>query len=254
MSKMMKPAIVMMCLAVMMGLTLAGCGTVRELRQIGQPEPMAPMTYPMVYPAQSPRLMAMAQPKNPVQPNTNSLWLTGARAFFNDQRAREIGDILTVNISIADTAKVQNKTETSRSATRDAAIDGFLGFEGKLGNILPNGVDASALVDTSSTADTSGDGSIDRSESIETTVAAVVTDVLVNGNMVIAGRQEVRINNEVRELLVTGIVRPEDISAANTIKHTQIAEARISYGGRGQISRVQEPPAAHRAGEILLPF
>lgn len=240
---------------VLVSFALVGCGTVSELRKIGKPEPMAPMTYPVIYPAQGPQLMVMPQPQVKTTPaQANSLWRTGARAFFIDQRARSVGDILTVNISIADTAKVKNKTATSRNSARDAGIDGFLGFENSLGRILPNGVDAGALIDTDSSATTSGDGSIDRSESIETTVAAVVTNVLVNGNLVIAGRQEVRINNEVRELLLTGVVRPEDISSGNTIKHTQIAEARISYGGRGQLTRVQQAPKAHQAGEILLPF
>ena len=95
---------------------------------------------------------------------------------------------------------------------------------------------------------------MNRSEKVSLTIAAVVTDVLANGNLVIQGRQEVRTNREVRELTVAGIVRPEDISSANTIAHTQIAEARISYGGRGDISRVQSTPAAQSLVERFSPF
>ncbi len=234
-------------------LALGACGTVKELRQIGKPEQLAPMTYPTLYPAAPVTFAPMGQPTNPVTP-ANSLWKTGARAFFNDQRAGKVGDILTVRISIADSAKVKNKSAASRQSDRSSELSGLLGFESSLGKVLPNAVDPSKLANFKSDTSTQGDGSIDRQETIDTTVAAVVTDVMYNGNLIIAGRQEVRINNEVRELLITGVVRPEDISASNTIKHTQIAEARISYGGRGMITRVQQAPYGQQAADILMPF
>lgn len=246
---MLKPAVTLASL-----LALTACGTMAELKQIGQPPQLAPMTFPLVYPAAPTQVMPMPMPTaTPVQP-TASLWKAGARAFFNDQRASRIGDILTVKISISDTAKVTNKTDLSRDSERSTELGGLLGFKSSLSKVLPNAVDPSKLADFSSSTSSKGDGSVDRKETIDTTIAAIVTDILPNGNLVIAGRQEVRINNEVREMLVTGIVRPEDISATNTIKHTQIAEARISYGGRGDITRMQSAPYGQKAADILMPF
>jgi flagellar L-ring protein precursor FlgH len=82
----------------------------------------------------------------------------------------------------------------------------------------------------------------------------VVTDRLPNGNFVIAGRQEVRVNSELRELRIAGVIRPEDISSRNTIDYFKVAEARIAYGGRGTISRVQKPRYGQRLYEFVVPF
>jgi flagellar L-ring protein precursor FlgH len=235
-------------------LALTACsGTIRELRQIGQVPPMAPMTYPTVYPSAPVEVAAMPAAYNQATP-ANSLWKSGARAFFNDQRASKVGDILTVRVSIADSAKVKNTSSAKRDSERSSELTGLMGFESSLGKVLPNAVDPGALADFKSGTSTKGDGSIDRAETIDTTIAAVIMEVMPNGNMVISGRQEVRINNEVRELLITGIVRPEDISASNTIKSTQIAEARISYGGRGMITKMQQAPYGQQAADLLMPF
>jgi len=130
----------------------------------------------------------------------------------------------------------------------------FLGLESSLGKVLPGGFDPAEAIETSSNTSNAGSGQVTRSEKISLTVAAVVTAVLPNGNMVIQGVQEVRTNAELRQLTVAGIVRPEDISSSNTIKHTQIAEARISYGGRGDISRVQKTPGGQALVERFNPF
>lgn len=229
---------------------LAACSTVKEavkgpdLAPVGYPAALAPITQPMV----------SARDPGPSPASANSLWRTGARAFFNDQRASRVGDILTVNIDIDDSAKTNNATSTSRSSGMNAGVPHFFGLESTIGKILPSAFEAENMVETSSSANNAGAGSVNRQEKINLTIAAVVTGVLPNGNMVIQGTQEVRTNAEVRQLTVAGIVRPEDISSANTIKHTQIAEARISYGGRGDISRVQKTPAGQSLLEKFSPF
>jgi flagellar L-ring protein precursor FlgH len=190
-----------------------------------------------------------AQPQKP-----NSLWRAGSRSFFRDPRAQKAGDILTVSIDIGDQAKLANTTTRSATASEDAGVSNFLGLESRLKGFLPDAVDPDKLVGANSASANTGTGTVDRSENISLTVAAVVTQVLPNGNLVIQGQQEVRVNNEVRELVVSGVVRPEDIANNNTIKHTQIAEARISYGGRGLITDVQQPRYGQQFFDLIWPF
>lgn len=240
----MRKLIVLAAVAVSLG----ACTTITET--VKGPE-LAPIGYPAaLMPVQQTLLTAPEQ--SPA--SANSLWRTGARTFFGDQRARRIGDILTVNIDIDDRAQTQNSTSRSRSNDISGGISNFFGLENSLGKAFPGGFDPQNLVGLEGQSNAAGNGSISRAERVELTIAAVVTAVMPNGNMVIQGRQEVRTNREVRELTVAGIVRPEDISSANTINHTQIAEARISYGGRGDISRVQAAPAAQSLVERFSPF
>ena len=229
-------------------LALGGCSTVKETLK-------GPELAPVGYPAQLAPLQQQQIPtQTPPQPaSANSLWRTGARTFFNDQRARNIGDILTVQIEIDESAQLSNSTTRARSNSTTAGVPHFFGLESSLGKILPGGFSPSTMIDIAGAADSSGKGVIARSEKVSLTIAAVVTGVLPNGNLIIQGRQEVRANAELRELTVAGIVRPEDVSAANTIKHTQIAEARISYGGRGDVTRIQKPPAAQALTERFSP-
>jgi flagellar L-ring protein precursor FlgH len=225
---------------------LAACSTVSEavkgpqLAPVGYPAQLAPMTQQIAAPPQA--------------ASANSLWRTGARTFFNDQRASKVGDILTVLIEIDDSATTKDNTSTSRTSTGQAGVTNFLGLESSLGKILPGGFDPANAVNTGSGFSNAGAGAVTRSEKISLTIAAIVSGVLPNGNLVIQGTQEVKTNNEVRQLTVAGLVRPEDISSANTIKHTQIAEARINYGGRGDISRVQKTPAGQALVEKFSPF
>ncbi|MBB4796301.1 flagellar L-ring protein precursor FlgH [Brevundimonas bullata] len=227
-------------------LSLGACST--ALEAVRGPE-LAPVGYPA---ALVPIEQAYLPTPTPASPN--SLWRTGARSFFGDQRARRVGDILTVNIDINDRAQTQNSTQRARSNAISGGVTNFFGLENSLGRAFPGGFDPAKMVGTEGESNASGSGSVNRSERVNLTVAAVVTAVMPNGNMVIQGRQEVRTNREVRELTVAGIVRPEDISSANTIAHTQIAEARISYGGRGDISRMQSTPAAQSLVERFSPF
>ncbi|MBX3488414.1 flagellar basal body L-ring protein FlgH [Parvibaculum sp.] len=234
--------------AVLVAATLAGCNSADRIANIGKAPDMAPVG--TIEPRVS---MPMPAPEEIVyQPN--SLWRSGSRAFFRDQRAARVGDILTVLINISDNAKVDNTTKRSRANAENASVDNLLGYESYLGKVLPNAVDNTNLANLGSNSSSTGAGSVDRREKIELTVAAVVTQVLPNGNLVISGRQQVRVNFEVRELDVAGIVRPEDISNINTIQHTQIAEARIAYGGQGHISDVQQARYGQQLFDILMPF
>ncbi len=242
-------------LVALVAVSASACALQRErLSEIGSGPRLSPVEDPSVIYGGQPVLMPMPVAAHAGDASANSLWKTGARTFFGDPRASAIGDILTVEIAIQDKASVSNTTNRSRSSSEDADLNAFLGLENSLGQLLPGGFDPSAAVDLSSSASASGQGSVDRSETINLTVAAVITQVLPNGNLVIAGRQQVRINHEMRELLITGVARPEDITSENTIAHTKIAEARISYGGRGVISDVQSPRYGQQAAEILLPF
>lgn len=232
---------------------LAGCVAADRLSQIGQAPPLTPLADPSQNPTHVPVAMSMpAQDQGAFQPN--SLWRAGSRAFFKDQRAARVGDILTVNIAIDDKAKVANTSARGRTNSEQSGLPNILGMESNLAGIFPDAVDPSSLLSMSSDSASRGTGTVDRNEQINLTIAAVVTQVMPNGNLVIQGRQEVRVNFEVRELLVGGLVRPEDIGAGNTINHTQIAEARISYGGRGQITDVQQPRYGQQALDIIWPF
>jgi flagellar L-ring protein precursor FlgH len=230
-----------------LALPLGACSNLQQLSRIGKAPDMSPMETPVNLEGRDATFanMVTMPPANLDDPSTrNSLWRAGTRHFFKDPRASRIGDILTVEISINDSAKVDNTTKRSRTNGADAAISSF-----------PFGLHKSGdLVNLGSNNANTGTGTVDRKENIRLTVAAVVTGLLPNGNLIIQGRQEVRVNFEVRDLTVAGIVRPEDITADNRIQHTQIAEARISYGGRGQITDVQQAPYGQQIYEALMPF
>jgi flagellar L-ring protein precursor FlgH len=155
-----------------------------------------------------------------------------------------------VNVSVADAAKMSNTTSRSRTNSDDANLTNFFGLE----NSLPNGMNPSSLVKMGSDNSNVGAGAIDRSESVTLTLAALVTQVLPNGNMVISGHQQMKVNDELRDLQVSGIVRTEDITSANTVDLSQIAEARISYGGRGTVSDAQTPRYGSQLFDILMPW
>jgi flagellar L-ring protein precursor FlgH len=225
---------------------LGACSTVKEA--VRGPE-LAPVGYPAALAPMDQKIIAVSAP-----PTANSLWRTGARTFFNDQRAGKVGDILTVLINIDDSAKTTNSTSSSRTSGVTAGVPHLLGLESSLGKILPGGFDPANALSTNSKTTNDGAGAVNRAEKISLTIAAVVSAVLPNGNLVIQGTQEVRTNTEIRQLTIAGIVRPEDIAANNTILHTQIAEARINYGGRGDISRVQKTPAGQSLIERFSPF
>jgi flagellar L-ring protein precursor FlgH len=230
---------------------LAGCSAVDRLKNIGEDPKMAPIESPTAKPDYKPLTMPMPQAPGPEA--VNSLWQPGARSFFHDPRANRVGDILTVNITVADAAQISNTTSRSRTNSDDANMTNFFGLESQLPNILP-GSDPSSLVKMGSDTSNVGAGAVNRSETINTTLAALVSQVLPNGNLVIGGHQQVRVNAELRDLQISGIVRPEDITNDNTVDLAQIAEARISYGGKGQITDVQQPRYGSQLFDILMPF
>ena len=187
-----------------------------------------------------------------------SLWQRGSSSFFADRRAAAVGDILTINIQIDDQAQLSNATARNRQGASNLGAPKFFGYGGKIHEILP-GVDeddvpTDNVVDFSSTTGASGSGTIDRAESISLKVAALVVRELPNGNLVIAGRQEVMVNSELRELRVAGIIRPQDIGRNNVIAYDKIAEARITYAGRGQLSRQNRTSLGEEAIDIILPY
>jgi flagellar L-ring protein precursor FlgH len=229
---------------------LGACNTMDRLASVGEAPRLTTIENPTTVAGYQPVSMPMpAAIEDTYQ--ANSLYRTSARGFFKDQRAHRIGDILTVLVEIADKAQLANQTSRSRSSTNSAGVGGVMGSI--FSSALPD-VDPSAAIDVNSGANDKGTGAVNRSESITTQVAAVVTQVLPNGNLVIEGRQEVRVNFEVRDLIVQGVVRPEDINNDNTIPSAKIAEARISYGGRGQITDMQQPRYGQQVLDAILPF
>lgn len=183
-----------------------------------------------------------------------SLW-TGARgSLLGDRRAGRSGDILTVVIEIDERAEISNATSRSRSGSESMSVPSLVGIPQMVDSILPGDASLSAGAELDSSSRSSGNGSVRRNESLELRVAATVVDVLENGVLRIQGSQEVRVNFEIRELLVTGYVRPEDVSRRNEITYDKIASARISYGGRGQITDVQQPRYGQQVADIILPF
>lgn len=237
-----------------LALSLGACGAADRLANVGKAPSLSAIEDPTAQAGYKPVRMPMPAVEH-ASYAPNSLWRTGSRAFFKDQRARQIGDLVTVRVRVTDRAQLDNQTSRSRKAGDSMGVDNLLGVEaGGLGKIFPNEIDPSTLYKTNSNTSTQGAGSVRRSEQLSTNVAASVTQVLPNGNLVIEGKQEIRINFEVRELIVAGVVRPEDIEADNTIESTKIAQARIAYGGRGQITDVQQPRYGQQVMDVLLPF
>lgn len=230
---------------------LAGCNTTDRLANVGNAPVLTAIADPTTTAGYQPVRMPMPEPiADTYQPN--SLYRTSAKGFFKDERAHRIGDILTVMVTIDDSAKINNQTQRSRTSSNSAGMGGIFGAA--VSGIAGPSIDPSAAIDFNSGLKDSGNGSVNRQESLETSVAAVVTQVLPNGNLVIEGRQEVRVNFEVRDLIVAGIVRPSDIQANNTVPSSKIAEARISYGGRGQITDVQQSRYGQQVMDAILPF
>ena len=231
--------------ALMIASALSACATVDRINEIGE----APRLAEVGNPAGRQLVAAIPRPA-PITHADNSLWQPGAKSFFNDPRAGHIGDVITVNVSTADAAKLSNTTSRSRTNSENASLDNLFGLE----TVLPSAMNPSSLVKMGSDNSNVGTGAVARSESINLTLAALVAQVLPNGNLVIEGSQEILVNYEIREVSIAGVIRPEDINSDNTVESTQIAQARIVYSGRGQVSDIQQPCWGQQVVDILSPF
>jgi flagellar L-ring protein precursor FlgH len=237
--------------AILIASALTGCS---RFLQVGREPPLTPPGQPedggVVAPSPAALPRHLAPPE--VAPAAGSLWQPVY--LFSDRRARTVGDILTVVIEIDDEAALRNRTQRARDAAEELDMDTLFGIPQEIDDILPGDLSLEAGVDISSDSSTLGAGQIARDEKIELKIAATVTEVLPNGNLAILGSQEVRVNYELRDLQIAGIIRRQDITGDNTIDYEKIAEARLVYGGRGQVYQLQQPRYGEQVLDIILPF
>lgn len=233
-------------------------GCVSRLEHLGRAPSMSPPGEPRnALPAVSPERIAIAQAHEPVIEDdgaSGSLWRSGPTSLFGDRRARTLGDIVTVIIQIDEGAEIRNRTKRLRDGSEELSVPNLFGLPHLAKKVLPGGADLDPAVEVNSASTSNGDGDIRREEKIELQVAATVVKVLPNGHMVISGDQEVRVNHELRDLQVAGIIRPEDITRRNTITYEKIADARVVYGGRGTLSDLQDPRYGQQALDAISPF
>jgi flagellar L-ring protein precursor FlgH len=232
---------------------LTGCGSADRIANIGKAPEMSNIVNPTTQEGYTPVSLPMPAPKN-IHQERNSLWASDRVTFFKDQRAANVGDIITVLINIDDEAKIDNESSRTRTSEEGAQLGALLGLEQSLHEILPEAVNNANLVEGGADSSHTGSGTIDRKEEVELQLAALVTQILPNGNMVISGKQEVRVNFEKRILSIDGVIRPQDITINNTVSYQQIAEARIGYGGQGQITDVQQPRYGQQLYDVIFPF
>ncbi len=234
---------------------LAGCNG--QLDHLGRPPSLTPPgTRDLAVLPPAPERIAMVPPPPPPPDTgtTGSLWQSGPHSLFGDRRARRRGDIVTVSIEIDDEARIRNATTRGRSGDDSVTIGALYGLTEIAEKLLPGDATLDPAVSAAGESSSSGTGSVTRNEQVTLRLAATVEDVLPNGHLVIRGSQEVRINFELRDLEVSGIVRPEDISRQNVVTYDKIADARIVYGGRGQITDMQQPRYGQQIVDLLSPF
>jgi flagellar L-ring protein precursor FlgH len=229
--------------------SLSACGTLSRLSEVGRDPKMTPTEDPTKDPKWRPVTMPM--PSRQPSPNeSNSLWRSGSRAFFKDQRAAQVGDIITVLVNMNDAANLKNVTSAVRTSTETAGMPNFFGLE----TIVPKSLTPATLLSATSANGNTGTGQIQRTEAVTLRLAGIISQVLPNGNLVVAASQEFMVNAELRELKVTGVIRPQDIASDNTVRHDRMAEARIAYGGRGQLTDIQRARWGQQMMDILMPF
>ncbi|NEY91143.1 flagellar basal body L-ring protein FlgH [Tabrizicola oligotrophica] len=231
-------------------IAVTACG---RLEQVGKAPAFTPLEGSYQHHAMySTPLPEDLPPEGPT--DVSSLWTAGRSSLFGDRRAAQRGDILTVVIEIDDKAEISNSTGRSRAGSESMGMPSLFGIPQRLDETLPEGASMAEAVSTNGASSYKGSGNVSRNEKLTLRVAATVVEELANGVLRIEGQQEVRVNYELRELLISGYVRPIDISRQNEITYDKIAGARISYGGRGQITDVQQPRYGQQVADILLPF
>ncbi len=248
-----RPIVKQLTASAITALLLAGCSAFSRISQVGEAPPLTTIQDPKTQPGYQPVSLPMPAPivgeREP-----NSLWKAGSRAFFKDQRAAQIGDILTVLVSFDDKAQLNNESQTQRTTSEQDAMPSAMGFESQIQKILPKTSNPASLINVTGSTNNDGKALINREEKITLEVAALVTQVLPNGNLVVQGHQEIRVNYEVRDLQITGVLRPQDISSTNAVTLDKLAEARVSYGGRGQMTNDQQPRYGQQLLDIIAPF
>lgn len=230
-------------------LVLAGCG---NLNQVGRAPEFSPLDGNSEHSAMYSALPETATYPGPTE--QSSLWTAQRSSLLGDHRASKRGDILTVVVEINDQATINNSSGRSRKASDKVGVPSLFGIPQRLDAVLPDGATSADLVSTNSASTFAGSGNVARNEKVTLRLAATVVEKLPNGVLRIEGQQQVRVNNEMRDLLVSGYVRPDDISRQNEITYDKIADAQISYGGRGQISDMQQPSWGQQIADQVLPF
>ena len=241
----MRWALLMSC-----AIAVSSCGSLERLSEVGRPPEMSKSRDPTKDAEYRPLTMPMPKAQT-FTGDPNSLWRSGSRAFFKDQRAAQVGDIVTIVVSMSDSAQLNNVTTLTRSSNELAGAPGVAGLTARLGPTVP---DLTKIINMNSTNTNAGNGQIQRNEAVTLRLAGVVTQVLPNANLVVVARQEFEVNSELRVLQVTGVVRPQDIASNNTVAQDRMAEARIQYGGRGEMTALQTPRWGQQVMDILLPF
>lgn len=242
--------------ALLLSAGLSACNAFERISHIGAPPDQDPISNPVDAKGYKP----VTTPQPPVNEadnvsQPNSLWHPGSRAFFRDQRAANVGDILTVKVDVTDAADLKNETNISRTASDTMGMPSVFGLESEIaGKILPDSFNPATALSTSTNMGHDGKGEVNRSEAINTDIAAMIIQKLPNGNLVIKGSQQILVDNEMREMNVQGIIRPEDIASDNSITHDKIADARITYGGKGESSDIQAPRYGQQLMDIISPF
>jgi flagellar L-ring protein FlgH len=250
-------------LIILMALTLPGCNLARNFSTIGEPPQMTQIKDPRDLPGYEPVQMPMPEPAMVAQRSSNSLWQQGSRAFFKDQRACKVGDVLTIEVNVDRKQNMQMSPNIERQSSVSSTVTEVLGhalpIQKRIARALP-GKESGDTMRLDSWADAKSQPShkatakYDVQDKMQFNMAAVIIQILPNGNMVVQGREEVRLVNELREIEIKGIVRREDISSNNTVASQKIAQLRISYGGRGDLSDAQSAPWGQQYLNKLLPF
>lgn len=174
--------------------------------------------------------------------------------LYKDGRASAVGDIILVRIVETSSGKKEAKTKTERTSTASGGISSFFGFEQWLAERNSRFSPSATELQATLTNDYDGKGNTERKSDVKATISARVIDKTMDGNLVIRGYQEVRVNNETQTLILSGIIRPSDISADNSVLSSRVADARIEYSGQGVIGDKQQPGWLARAFDVIWPF